>query len=378
MREGPADAEDPTAAAIAYERPSSEPEGASGMSRCSNETGRRRPSGLERGWRTQGRAGGSRLGQSAALARTSAWACPVRTTRSGGSRRSRVCALPLKGKQRCVLESRAASISATNLEEAREHLREYAAPICMEASNAPLPPLRTITHTIPLKDDNLIYPWRPCRCPDALRPAWVEKRDAYLKSGRWRMTSARNTCPMLLLKKPGSGVGGEPPRLRVTVDLRARNANTVKLMPDMDAILRRVAKKPYRSVIDGKDAYEHIRIVPEHVERTAMAAPDGNMVSLVLQQGDCNAVATYQSLMNFLFGAYISVFMDGYLDDIIIYSDTLEEHVNHCKIVIDILKRERLYLSATKVRFLCPEMKVLGRILDDDGIRMDPIRSIVY
>lgn len=76
--------------------------------------------------------------------------------------------------------------------------------------------------------------------------------------------AARNTCPMLLIPKAGN-----PPRLRVVVDLRKRNKNTRKLaspMPDMDGILRRVAKKRYRSIIDGADAYEQIRVVPEHVE----------------------------------------------------------------------------------------------------------------
>ncbi|GBE85305.1 Retrovirus-related Pol polyprotein from transposon 17.6 [Sparassis crispa] len=284
-------------------------------------------------------------------------------------------ALALEGKRLHVLESRAAAIFALTIEAARKFLHDYADPICRDASDAPLPPLHEINHSVPLKDVNKVYPWRPSKCPDALRLAWVEKRDAYLKSGRWRMTSAWNTCPMLLLTKAGTGVKGVPPWLRVTVDLRARNENSVKLtspLPDMASILRRVARKPYCTLIDGKDAYEHIRIIPDHVDRTAMATPDCSMVSLVLQQGDCNAVATYQSLMNHLFGPYISVFMDVYLDDIVVYSDRLQDHVNHCRTVIDILQREKLYLSATKLHFLCAEMKILGRIVDDDGIHMDP------
>src|SRR5262249_17471590 len=154
-----------------------------------------------------------------------------------------------------------------------------------------------------------------------------------------------------------------------------RNANTVKVtspLPDMDGILRRVARKPYRTSMDGKDAYECIRVKPEHVERTAMTTPDGNMVSLVLQQGDCNAVATYQTLMNHLFGAYLGNFMDVYLDDILVYSDTLEEHIQHVKMVIDILREQQLYLNKDKLKFLQPELKILGRIVDDNGIRMDP------
>ncbi len=68
-------------------------------------------------------------------------------------------------------------------------------------------------------------------------------------------------------------------------------------LPDPEGILRRAAAHPFRSSMDGKDAYEQIRIEPDHVERTAVTTPDGNMVSLVIQIGDCNAPATYQALM---------------------------------------------------------------------------------
>ena len=283
--------------------------------------------------------------------------------------------LPIEGKRVRVLESLAAEIYGSRLEEARKELREYAAPICKEASDSPLPPLRKVNHVIPLIDEDKVYPWRPSKCPDAHRGSWAEKRDAYLKSGRWKMTTARNTSPMLLLTKPGTGKDGTPPRLRVVADLRERNKNTKKLtspLPDMEGILRRLARKPYRSLMDGKDAYEQIRVDPAHVERTAMTTPDGNMVSLVMQQGDCNAVATYQSLMNYIFAPYIGVFLDVYLDDIVIYSDTLEDHIEHVKTAIDILRKEELYLSSSKLHFLGQEMKVLGRIIDDQGIRMDP------
>ena len=131
----------------------------------------------------------------------------------------------------------------------------------------------------------------------------------------------------------------------------------------MEAILHRISCKLYWTLIDGKDAYEQIRVEPLHVPCTAMTTPDGNMVSLVLQQGDCNAVATYHTLMNHIFAPYIGVFMDIYLDDISVYSD---------KLIIDILHKEELYLSASKLKFLCSEMKILGRIVDDKGIQMDP------
>ena len=108
-------------------------------------------------------------------------------------------------------------------------------------------------------------------------------------------------------------------------------------MPDMEGILCRVASKPYRTIIDGQDAYEQIWVIPEHVSRTAITTPDGNMISHIVQQGDCNAPATYQALMNHIFGKHIDAFMDVYLDDIIIYSDTLEDHIAHVQVVFQIL-----------------------------------------
>jgi hypothetical protein len=125
------------------------------------------------------------------------------------------------------------------------------------------------------------------------RDQWAEKRDAYVKSGCWKITSAGNTVPMLFIPKPGTN----PPKLRTVFDLRERNKNTVKLT----APLPDTANKPFQMMLDLKDAYEQIRIVPEHVNRSSVTTPDGNMVSLVVQQGDCNALATYQALMNHLF-----------------------------------------------------------------------------
>ena len=120
-------------------------------------------------------------------------------------------------------------------------------------------------------------------------------------------------------------------------------------LPDIDGILWSVAKGQYHSILDGKDAYEQIWIVPEHVKCTAVTTPDRNMVSNVVQQGDCNTPATYQALMNHIFSAHIGGFLDVYLDDIMIYSQLLEEHIEHVKIVINILKHEKLYLGKDKL-----------------------------
>ncbi|PIL23014.1 hypothetical protein GSI_14321 [Ganoderma sinense ZZ0214-1] len=100
--------------------------------------------------------------------------------------------------------------------------------------------------------------------------------------------------------------------------------------------------------------------------------PDGTMVSLVLQQGDINGPATYQAVMNHIFAPYIGVFMDVYLDDIVIYSNTIEDHMRHVRLIFDILRREKFFLGADKMNFFAKKLKLLGHILDDKGIAMDP------
>ena len=287
-------------------------------------------------------------------------------------------ALPIKSGLDTKLMVSALSTEDKQVEAAREELRQYALPLCKEVHETDLPPFRAINHTIPLIDVSKTYPWRPSRCPEAFRAQWAEKRDAYLKSGRWKITTAGNTVPMMLIPKPGTN----PPGMRVVVDLRERNKNTHKStspLPDMEGMIRRTASKPYRTLLDLKSAYEQIRIIPDHVDRSTVTTPDGNMVSLVVQQGDCNTPATHQALMNHIFSAYLGRFVDVYLDDIVVYSDTLKEHIEHVKLVLDILEREKLYLSPGKLHFIEPVLKILGRIIDDHGIRMDPdkVDSIV-
>lgn len=281
--------------------------------------------------------------------------------------------LPLKGTRVTKLASRAATILEDNLEKLRGELKQYAQKLCLDTSKTPLPPLRDINHEIPLIDPSKQYHWRPSRCPEPLRHLWNAKRDAYIRSGRWIMKPVPNAVPMLLI--PKTRKPGEPPKLRTVVDLRERNRNTQKMsspLPEIDGILRRVASARYRSSIDLADAYEQVRVKPEHVERTAMTTPDGTMISQVMQQGDCNASATFQLVMTRIFAPYIGDFLEVYLDDLIIYSKSLEEHVKHIRIVIDILEREKFYLSEKKLHFLEKQLSILGRIVSDEGIRMDP------
>ncbi|KZT22473.1 hypothetical protein NEOLEDRAFT_1157737 [Neolentinus lepideus HHB14362 ss-1] len=135
--------------------------------------------------------------------------------------------MPIRGEGVQVLASRAAEVLEEDLDRVRKELIEYARPIFLDGREVPLPPLRAVNHAIPLKDDSKVYHWRPSKCPDPQRQNWIEKRDSYLRSGRWKPTLSRNACPMLLLTKPGTGVRG---RRNATARFSIRRTPTNKFV----------------------------------------------------------------------------------------------------------------------------------------------------
>jgi hypothetical protein len=164
-------------------------------------------------------------------------------------------------------------------------------------------------------------------------------------------------------------------QLRTVLDKREQNANTKKLaspLPNIEDILVTVSQYKYKTLLDRKDMYEQICVDEKDVHKTLFHTPMGTMVSLVMQQGDCNAGATYQGLMNHLFAEHIGVFMFVYLDDIIIFSNSIQEHVAHIQTVFKILEHEKFYMSPKKMQFFAKVLSILGHLIDEKGIKMDP------
>src|SRR6266481_482121 len=115
-------------------------------------------------------------------------------------------------------------------------------------------------------------------------------------------------------------------------DYRLQNENTVKDIspfPDQDTIRHDVAHATCRSKLDMSEAYEQICMRPEDISKTAFATIYRIFVSLVMQQGDCNVPSTFQRLMTSVFYDLIARFIHVYLDDIFIFSSSVEEHKRH-------------------------------------------------
>jgi RNase H-like domain found in reverse transcriptase/Reverse transcriptase (RNA-dependent DNA polymerase) len=90
-----------------------------------------------------------------------------------------------------------------------------------------------------------------------------------------------------------------------------------------------------------------------------------------MQQGDCNAPSTFQRLMNSVFHDYIGVFVHVYLDDIFVFSDTIEEHQKHLELVFAKLQEQSLYLCADKCELYAEKVECLGHMIDEHGLHAD-------
>lgn len=232
---------------------------------------------------------------------------------------------------------------------------------------ANLPPLREINHEIHLIDPKQQYVYHAPRCPNALRSDFYNKLNKYVDSEWWKESTSVQAAPLMCIPKKDG-------RLRTVVDCRQRNDNTVKdvtPLPDQEVIREDMARAKFRSKIDLVDAYEQIRVKPEDVHKTAFSTIAGTYISNIMQQGDCNAPATFQRLMTFIFRDCIGRFMHVYLDDIFIFTNSIEEHEQCLRIVFERLRKHQLYLKWSKCELYAQKVDCLGHIIDNQGIHPD-------
>lgn len=256
--------------------------------------------------------------------------------------------------------------SEADIPKLRAKWLDYCSEI-LQGTQEGLPPLREINHKIPLIDESKRYNYYMPRCPDSMREQLIDRIGAYTKAKWWEPCTSDQAAPMLCVPKKDN-------TLRCTIDCRKRNENTVKDVtpfPDQDTIRYDVARAKYRSKIDLSNAYEQVRNVTEDVWKTAFATVFGTFVSNVMQQGDCNTPSTFQRLMTVIFQECLGRFVHVYLDDIFVFSDTIDDHEQHLKIVFDKLKANQLYLKASKVQLYAEKVDCLGHIIDNAGVHAD-------
>ena len=159
------------------------------------------------------------------------------------------------------------------------------------------------------------------------------------------------------------------------VDYRALNRLTVKNsypLPRIDDIFDQLKGATYFSKIDLRSGYHQIRLDKPSIPLTAFRTRYGHFEFLVLPFGLTNAPATFMTLMNEVFKKHLDLFVIVYLDDILIYSRTWTEHLQHIRVVLKILREQKLYAKMSKCVFGVQKVEYLGHIISSEGLRVDP------
>ncbi|GBG92251.1 hypothetical protein CBR_g55020 [Chara braunii] len=183
--------------------------------------------------------------------------------------------------------------------------------------------------------------------------------------------------PVLFVPKKKEGT------LRMCIDYRGLDAITVKNREPLlriDDLLDRMQGCRYFSKIDLKSGYHQIAIRPEDQHKTAFQTRYGLYEFVVMPFGLCNAPGTFQHAMNRIFHDYLDKFVIVYLDDILIFSKTVEEHVAHLDKVLILLRQHKFKINGEKCEFGRTRVLRLGHEISAEGLKPDDakVASIHY
>lgn len=239
-----------------------------------------------------------------------------------------------------------------------------------------LPPRRPgIDHKIELLDDFKLRPARLTRQSNEELKVMKDFLEEHLRKDFLEYSKSDYASPILFAKKPGGG-------LRFCVDYRQLNKITKKNrtpLPLMDEILSEMEGCQWISKIDIRHAFNRIRIAEGDEDFTTFLCRFGTFKWKVLPFGLCNGPATFQGFINEVMMEYLHDFMSAYMDDLIIFSKTREEHIKHIQLVLTKLREAGLQADIDKCEFFVKETKFLGLIISTNGIRMDlaKIKAII-
>ena len=226
-----------------------------------------------------------------------------------------------------------------------------------------------VYHRFRLKDPEKVIKCRSYACPKKYKDAWRQLLDQHLAAGRIRESSSEYCSPSFLIPK------ADPTVLpRWVNDYRALNDNTVPdhyPLPRVEAILSDCAKGSVWAKIDMTNSFFQTRVHPEDVKFTAVMTPFGLYEWVVMPMGCRNAPATHQRRMNQALRKYIGRICHVYLDDIVIWSNSIEEHRSNVRTILQALREAHLYCSTKKSQLFTTELDFLGHRISQRGIEPD-------
>nr|CAH66139.1 H0616A11.3 [Oryza sativa] len=231
-----------------------------------------------------------------------------------------------------------------------------------------MPPKRDIEFRIDLVPGTNPIHKRPYRMA-ANELAEVKKQvDDLLQKGYIRPSTSPWGAPVIFVEKKDH-------TQRMCVDYRALNEVTIKNkypLPRIDDLFDQLEGATVFSKIDLRSGYHQLRIREEDIPKTAFTTRYGLFECTVMSFGLTNAPAFFMNLMNKVFMEYLDKFVVVFIDDILIYSKTKEEHEEHLRLALEKLREHQLYAKFSKCEFWLSEVKFLGHVISSGGVAEDP------
>jgi hypothetical protein len=231
-----------------------------------------------------------------------------------------------------------------------------------------MPPNRNIEFAIELHPGTAPISKRPYRMPPAELAELKKQLQELLNKGFIRASTSPWGCPVLFVKKKAKS-------LRLCVDYRPLNAITIKNkypLPHIDVLFDQLVEAKVFSKIDLRSGYHQIKIRASDIAKTAFSTIYGLYEYLVMSFGLTNAPTYFMYLMNSVFMSELDKFVVVFIDDILVYSKSEDEHIKHLHTILQRLRDHRLYAKLSKCDFWLREIKFLGHTISQVGIAVDP------
>ncbi|GJR20805.1 putative reverse transcriptase domain-containing protein [Tanacetum coccineum] len=212
------------------------------------------------------------------------------------------------------------------------------------------------------------------RAPYRLAPSEMQELSDQLQEladrGFIRPSTSPWGAPVLFVKnKDGS--------FRMCINYRELNKLTLRNrypLPRINDLFDQIQGSSVYSKIDLKSGYHQLRVRDEDIPKTTFRTRYGHYKFQVMTFGLTNAPAVFMDLMNRVCKPYLDKFMIVFIDDIIIYSRNKEEHADHLRIILELLKKEKLYAKFSKCDFWISIVQFLEHVVDSQGIHVDPAK----